>query len=55
VEDIKIYDLEDLMKLFKVTRRTLYNYLKSGELKGKKIGAKWFVTEEDLKRFIDSR
>lgn len=51
--DIKIYTMKEVSELLKVTERTLYNYIKSGKFKAKKIGGKWMITEENLKRFID--
>jgi predicted site-specific integrase-resolvase len=53
--NIKFYTLEDLMVMFKVTKRTLYNYIKDGKLKANKVANKWIVTEEQLKDFIDGK
>lgn len=47
-----IYTLEDIAEMLQVTRRTLYNYIKSGKLKAKKVANKWIVTEEQLQEFI---
>lgn len=55
---IKVYHVEDLMELFGVTRRTIYNYLSRGELIGYKVANKWIFTEEqvlDLKGVIRQR
>jgi excisionase family DNA binding protein len=49
----KIYELEELAEILKVTRRTLYNCIKDGRLKANKIGKTWRVTEENLDRFIN--
>ena len=46
------YELLELIPILKVTRRTLYNYLKSGELKAHKIGKTWRVTHEALSAFM---
>ena len=51
--DIKVYSLEEVSKILNVTTRTLYDYLKSGKLKGFKIGNKWRITQEELKQFIE--
>lgn len=52
----KVYKLKDVEDLIGVSRRTLYNYLKSGRLKGVKLsGSKgdWRIREEDLQDFIN--
>jgi len=51
--DIKLYTLPEVSKIVRLARRTLYNYLKSGELKAVKIGGTWRVTEESLNEFIN--
>lgn len=50
--EIKVYTLEDLEEMFKVTRRSLYNYIKDGRLKANKVANKWIVTDEQLQEFI---
>lgn len=52
--DIKIYSMNEVAKILKVSKRTIYDYIKSGELKVKKIGGKWIITEENLKKFIET-
>ena len=52
-KDLKIYTLEEVAEMLQVTRRTLYNYLKDGRLKGNKVVGKWIITEEQLKDFIE--
>jgi excisionase family DNA binding protein len=49
----KLYTLTDLEKILGVTHRTLQTYMKNGRLKGVKIGGKWKITEENLKRFLN--
>ena len=50
----KVYTLEELTELLQVTRRTLYNYVKSGKLKAVKIGKEWRVTEAALEAFLST-
>ncbi len=49
--DIRIYTLEEVMSILQVTRRTVYNYIKNGDLKAVKMGKYWRVREEDLEEF----
>lgn len=51
--ELKVYTLEEVQELLKVTRRTLYSYIKAGTLKATKIGRYWRVRHADLKEFID--
>jgi len=48
-----IYDLKDLSKKLKISIRTLRLYVKRGELKSKKIGKAYYVTESNLMAFLD--
>ncbi len=54
-KDLKIYTLVEVAEMLQVTRRTLYNYLKDGRLKGNKVIGKWIITEEQLKDFIEGK
>jgi len=54
-KDLKIYTLTEVAEMLQVTRRTLYNYLKDGRLKGNKVVGKWIITEEQLKDFIEGK
>ena len=47
-----LYSTEELAEIFKVTPKTLRAYITGGKLKGRKIGGKWFVTQEALKEFF---
>ena len=51
-ETMKVYTLEELVDLLKVTKRTLYNYIKSGRLKAGKMGKYWRVTQKQLDAFL---
>ncbi len=49
---IKVYSLDEVAEILQLTRRTLYNYIKNGQLKAVKIGKYWRVSEETLQSFI---
>lgn len=51
-DTMKVYTLEELVDLLKVTKRTLYNYIKSGRLKAVKMGKYWRVTQKQLDAFL---
>ena len=47
-----VYNLKDLSKKLKISVRTLREYCKSGELKARKIGKAYYVTEPNLMVFL---
>lgn len=46
---------QEAAKILKVDRRTVYKYLRSGELPAAKIGDTWRIRQEDLDKFIKQR
>ena len=50
--EIKVYTLEEVADILKVTRRTLYSYVKEGKLQAVKMGKYWRVSEQSLQNFI---
>lgn len=53
LEDLRLFTLTELEPILGVTHRTLQTYIKDGRLKGIKIGGKWRVTEENVRKFIN--
>lgn len=53
LEELKVYSLTEIEPILGVTHRTLLTYVKDGRLKGVKIGGKWKVSGENLKKFIN--
>lgn len=51
---MKVYDLDDLVKLLKMNIQTLRIYIKEGKLKASKVGRKYIITEENLKEFLEA-
>lgn len=52
--DIKVFTLDEVADILKVTKRTLYNYVKAGKLPAVKVGKYWRVSEESLQAFIST-
>lgn len=46
----RLYNLAEIEKILGVTRQTLLNYIKSGQLQAVKIGGKWKVRKEALEK-----
>ncbi len=53
MKELKVYTLEEVKDIMKVTQRTLYTYIQDGRLKATKIGKYWRVQHEDLQEFIE--
>lgn len=53
LEALKVYSLTEIEPILGVTHRTLLTYISTGKLKGVKIGGKWKVSEDNLKKFIN--
>lgn len=53
IGDIKLYNLTELSEALQVTPTSLRTYIHHGKLKGRKVGNKWYVTEDNLKDFLN--
>lgn len=51
--ELRVYTTEEVMGVLRVTKRTLYNYIKAGQLKAFKVGREWRVTEDALREFTE--
>lgn len=52
MDEITVYTLDEVANILKVTKRTLYTYVKEGKLQAVKMGKYWRVSAETLKSFI---
>lgn len=52
---IRVYNMEDVAEILGVTRRTVYNYVKSGRLSATKVGGRWQITETALKKDLEPK
>lgn len=51
-EELVLYDVEELARLFHVQPRAIRNLFKKGTIKGKKIARKWYTTEAELRAYF---
>lgn len=49
-----IYDLTDLMRILKVSRRTLFTWISEGILPTTMLGKKHYISKRDLMALIES-
>jgi excisionase family DNA binding protein len=52
VSGIKLYSVEEIAKMLKSTKPTIRAYFREGKIKGQKITGKWYITEENLKKYL---
>ena len=53
MDEFKLYTIEEISGILKVTQRTIYNYIKGGQLKAIKIGKYWRIKHGDFQQLID--
>lgn len=53
MENFKLYTKKEVAEILGITERTVWNYIKAGKIKASKIGGKWKVTEENLKKYVN--
>lgn len=53
LDEMRVYTLSEIMPVLGCTRPTLMNYISSGRLKAVKIGGKWKVSHDNLKKFVN--
>ena len=51
--DLQTYTPEEVAEILKVTRRTVYNYIKNGDLKAVKMGKYLRISGTNLQDFIE--
>lgn len=54
VTDIKLFTLQEVADVLRVSRQTIYNYVTAKKLRATKYGKEYRVTEADLKEFIEN-
>ena len=50
--EIKLYTLQEVADILRVSRQTIYNYVTAKRLRATKYGKEYRVTEKDLQDFI---
>lgn len=52
-QELKTYSVEEISEIMQLNKRTLYNYIRSGQLKAAKFGKHWRVTHTELQDFME--
>lgn len=51
-DDLQYYTTDEVADFLKISRRTIYNLLEKGLLKGVKIGKTWRFSKQDIQDYI---
>ena len=54
MENMKLYTPNEAAEFLRISRRSVYNYIKAGQLKAAKIGKQWRITENNLIEFANT-
>ena len=52
ISGFKAYDANEVAEMLCLKYRTVTRYIQAGKIRARKIGKKYFVTEQDVKAFI---
>jgi len=50
--DIKFYDVQEIARIFDMTPQSVRKYFKEGRIKARKVGTRWYVTEEAIRDYL---
>jgi len=50
--DLTLFDVQEFSKKFGINPVTVRGYMRTGRLKGRKVGRKWYLTEEALRDYF---
>lgn len=53
--EYQLYTLNDIAKIFKTTKRTIYRLMEKGELKTVKFGGNYYVKKEVLEDILNGK
>ena len=51
----KYYLVEDLVSILPLTKNTIRKYIRKGRIRGQKLGKLFYVSNSDLRAFLDGR
>ena len=52
IGDIKAYDVQEIAKMFDMTPQSIRKFIREGRIKGRKVGTRWYVTEEAIRDYL---
>lgn len=55
IGDLTLFDVREISKKFFLNPVTVRRYMREQKLKGRKIGRKWYLTEEALRDYFNQQ
>ena len=52
IGNIKAYDVQEIAKAFDMTPQSIRKFIREGRIKGRKVGTRWYVTEEAMREYL---
>jgi len=52
VSGLKLYSVDEVAEMLKSTKPTIRSYFREGKIKGQKITGKWYITEDNFKKYL---
>lgn len=52
VSGLKLYSVDEVATMLKSTKPTIRLYFRKGKIKGQKVTGRWYITEENLKKYL---
>ena len=52
IEDVTLYSVPEIARMLNVTTVSIRNYINRDYLKGQKVMGRWFVSEGELRDFL---
>ena len=53
IGSLTLFSVDDLHEQLGISKMTIRAYLREGRIKGRKLGVKWFVTEEAIRDYFN--
>jgi len=53
IGQLTLYDLEELSEKLQVNVRSLRRWIREGKIKAKKVGVKYYITEQNLTEYFE--
>ncbi len=53
IGQLRLYDLEELSEKLQINIRSLRKWIREGKIKAKKVGVKYYVTEQSLNEYFE--
>ncbi|NLI08453.1 MAG: helix-turn-helix domain-containing protein [Thermotogaceae bacterium] len=53
IGQLRLYDLEELSEKLQINIRSLRKWIREGKIKAKKVGVKYYITEQSLSEYFE--